>query len=95
MATLTSSPPTTGVELVGLAKSFGAVQAVERVDISLARGETVALLGPNGAGKSTIIDMLLAIGNTKAAAASPCNAPVTIFCTAPKRVGRGWCPPPT
>jgi ABC-2 type transport system ATP-binding protein len=58
---LSSSPPTTGVQLVDLAKSFGAVQAVQGVDISVAPGETVALLGPNGAGKSTTIDMMLGL----------------------------------
>ena len=49
------------VVLDGLVKSFGAVQAVRGVDISIERGETVALLGPNGAGKSTTIDMLLGL----------------------------------
>jgi ABC-2 type transport system ATP-binding protein len=47
--------------LSDLAKSFGSVQAVRGVDISIARGETVALLGPNGAGKSTTLDMLLGL----------------------------------
>jgi ABC-2 type transport system ATP-binding protein len=49
------------IELRGLAKSYGSVQAVRAVDISIERGETVALLGPNGAGKSTTIDMLLGL----------------------------------
>jgi ABC-2 type transport system ATP-binding protein len=51
----------TGVELTGLTKSFGAVRAVRGIDLSIARGETVALLGPNGAGKSTTIDMMLGL----------------------------------
>jgi ABC-2 type transport system ATP-binding protein len=54
-----------GVELRGAAKSFrtrsGTVHAVRGIDVSLARGETVALLGPNGAGKSTTIDMILGL----------------------------------
>jgi len=53
------------VELHGLAKSFrspsGPVHAVRGIDVTIARGETVALLGPNGAGKSTTIDMLLGL----------------------------------
>jgi ABC-2 type transport system ATP-binding protein len=49
------------IELQGLAKSFGPVQAVRGVDISIPRGQTLALLGPNGAGKSTTIDMLLGL----------------------------------
>ena len=50
-----------GIELSGLAKSFGEVRAVRGIDIAIAPGETVALLGPNGAGKSTTIDMLLGL----------------------------------
>ena len=49
------------IELEGLAKSFGPVQAVRGVDISIPRGQTLALLGPNGAGKSTTLDMLLGL----------------------------------
>ncbi len=54
------------IELCGLAKSYrggprGPVHAVRGIDVSIARGETVALLGPNGAGKSTTIDMLLGL----------------------------------
>jgi ABC-2 type transport system ATP-binding protein len=53
------------VELHGLAKSFrspsGPVHAVRGIDVTIARGETLALLGPNGAGKSTTIDMLLGL----------------------------------
>ncbi len=50
-----------GIELSGLAKSFGEVRAVRGIDIAVSPGETVALLGPNGAGKSTTIDMLLGL----------------------------------
>ena len=49
------------IAIAGLTKSFGAVKAVQGVDISIARGETVALLGPNGAGKTTTIDILLGL----------------------------------
>src|SRR5262245_21952177 len=51
----------TGIELRGVVKSFGAVRAVRGIDVDVAAGETVALLGPNGAGKSTTIDMLLGL----------------------------------
>ena len=50
-----------GIELKGLAKSFGDVRAVRGIDVAVSPGETVALLGPNGAGKSTTIDMLLGL----------------------------------
>src|SRR5436309_5697831 len=53
------------IELKGLQKTFrsprGPVHAVRSIDVTIARGQTVALLGPNGAGKSTTIDMLLGL----------------------------------
>jgi ABC-2 type transport system ATP-binding protein len=55
-------PPTTPlIELTGLSKSFGPVQAVRDLDLAIRPGEVVALLGPNGAGKSTTIDLLLGL----------------------------------
>lgn len=42
----------------GLKKSYGQVQAVKNVDITINKGEIVGLLGPNGAGKSTTISMI-------------------------------------
>ena len=47
------------VEVRGLTKIFGPVTAVDRLDLTVARGEVVAFLGPNGAGKSTTLDVLL------------------------------------
>ena len=46
------------VEVKQLKKSFGELQAVRGVDISIIQGEVFSLLGPNGAGKSTTISML-------------------------------------
>ena len=50
-----------GIVLSHLSKSYGAVRAVRSIDLTIARGETVALLGPNGAGKTTTIDMVLGL----------------------------------
>jgi ABC-2 type transport system ATP-binding protein len=50
-----------GIRATGLTKSYGPVQAVRGVDLTVAPGETVALLGPNGAGKSTTIDIVLGL----------------------------------
>jgi branched-chain amino acid transport system ATP-binding protein len=46
------------LEVRGLAKAFGGVQAVRGVDFDLGRGETLALIGPNGAGKTTCFNLL-------------------------------------
>ena len=51
------------VDAAGLQKSFGAVRAVENVDLRVRPGEIVAFLGPNGAGKTTTIDMLLGLSD--------------------------------
>ncbi|GAA1191205.1 ABC transporter ATP-binding protein [Kitasatospora gansuensis] len=44
-----------------VSKSYGAVKAVNGLDLVLRPGETVALLGPNGAGKSSSLDLLLGL----------------------------------
>jgi ABC-2 type transport system ATP-binding protein len=49
------------VHLQGITKSYGAVRAVNGIDLEIHRGETIALLGPNGAGKTTTINMLLGL----------------------------------
>jgi ABC-2 type transport system ATP-binding protein len=46
------------VEVVGLRKSYGSVQAVRDVGFTVRSGEIVALLGPNGAGKTTTLEIL-------------------------------------
>jgi D-xylose transport system ATP-binding protein len=49
------------VEITGLRKSFGAVHALQGVDLALADGEVTALLGDNGAGKSTLVRCLTGV----------------------------------
>ncbi|HKB70044.1 MAG TPA: ABC transporter ATP-binding protein [Thermoanaerobaculia bacterium] len=41
-----------------LRKAFGAVRAVDGIDLEIPRGECFGLLGPNGAGKTTTIEIL-------------------------------------
>ncbi len=46
------------VQLRGLAKRFGAVVAVDGVDLDVPRGSFLGLVGPNGAGKTTTLAMV-------------------------------------
>jgi ABC-2 type transport system ATP-binding protein len=50
------------VDLQGVRRRFGAVRAVDGIDLRIELGEIAALLGPNGAGKTTTIDMILGLG---------------------------------
>jgi spermidine/putrescine ABC transporter ATP-binding subunit len=45
-------------ELVGVVKRFGAVTAVDGVDLAVRRGEFLSLLGPSGCGKTTALRLL-------------------------------------
>lgn len=46
------------LECVGLTKKWGALTAVDAVDLAVNSGEIVALIGPNGAGKSTVFNLI-------------------------------------
>lgn len=43
------------LHLKGVSVHYGGVKALDKVDVSVRRGEIVALMGPNGAGKSTVL----------------------------------------
>ncbi len=55
---MSDSGATPAVEIRGLRKTYGALEAVRGIDLSVARGEVFALLGPNGAGKTTTVEIL-------------------------------------
>ena len=49
---------TPAIRLTGLTKSFGAVTAVDGVDLEVGEGEFFSMLGPSGSGKTTVLRMI-------------------------------------
>jgi len=74
------------LELRGVSKSFGAVQALYQVDFHVAPGEVMALVGDNGAGKSTLIKCIAGIHPADEGEILFEGQPVTIH--GPKDAGR-------
>ena len=58
MASRTQAVTEPAIEVRGLHKSYGQVEAVRGIDLSVSKGEVFALLGPNGAGKTTTVEIL-------------------------------------
>ncbi len=71
-----SDTPT--LELRGVSKSFGSVQALTDVDFEVRPGEVMALVGDNGAGKSTLIKCVAGIHGYDAGEILFEGKPVTI-----------------
>jgi len=46
------------LQLTGISRSFGAIQALDNVSLSVAPGEVMGLMGDNGAGKSTLVKIV-------------------------------------
>ncbi|MDQ4082337.1 MAG: ABC transporter ATP-binding protein, partial [Actinomycetota bacterium] len=58
----------------GLAKRYGAVEALAGVDVDVEEGELVGLLGPNGAGKSTLVKIACGLARPSAGTVAICGA---------------------
>jgi D-xylose transport system ATP-binding protein len=58
---MSASPASPILELAGITKRFGAVQALSGVHLEVSPGEVVALVGDNGAGKSTLVKTIAGI----------------------------------
>ena len=77
-----SAPP--AISITGLTKRFGAVRAVDGLDLVVRPGEVVAFLGPNGAGKTSTIDVVLGLSRPSAGEVRVCG-------TSPRAaVANGW-----
>jgi len=63
------------VQTAGLTKRYGTRLAVDRVDLTVRRGEVYGFLGPNGAGKTTTLRMLLGLIRPTSGAATVLGMP--------------------
>jgi len=51
-------PNVPAIEIIDLCKTFGSLQAVDHLSLTVQQGEIFGLLGPNGSGKTTTINMI-------------------------------------
>jgi branched-chain amino acid transport system ATP-binding protein len=49
------------LELSGIAKRFGGLEVIRRMDFAVGTGEIIGLIGPNGAGKTTIFNLVTGV----------------------------------
>lgn len=61
------------IELVDLTKKYGSHLAVDKLSLTIKKGEVFGLLGPNGAGKSTTILMMLGLTEPDSGTVKVCN----------------------
>lgn len=70
----------------GIAKSFGDVVALDRIDLDVAQGHIHGLVGPNGAGKTTLLGLLLGLAVADDGQLEILNTPVGRALAAPDGV---------
>ena len=75
---MSSTPALPALSLHGIDKSFGAVRALEGIDLEVRRGEVVALVGDNAAGKSTLAKVIAGVLTPDAGIIESDGVPVTI-----------------
>ena len=76
----------------GVAKRFGAVQAVDHAQLCVERGEFVALLGPSGCGKTTLLRLIAGFEGPEAGTIEVAGTPVAGDGTwvPPRSARSGW-----
>ena len=65
------------IELQGISKNFGSVQALQNINCSFYEDEVVGLVGDNGAGKSTLVKIIAGVFRQDAGKILVDSIPVT------------------
>lgn len=68
---------TPSIEIAGLCKSYGAMQVLFDVDLSVAQGERLVICGPSGSGKSTLIRTINALEGFQKGKVTVAGIPLT------------------
>ncbi len=79
------------LQVEGLRKSYGEIQAVKGISFEIAPGENYGLLGPNGAGKTTTIQMIAGVLAADGGRVTVCGEELTTVTTSVKS-HIGWVP---
>ena len=79
------------LELSGVSKHFGAIQALAGVSLALHAGEVVGLMGDNGAGKSTLVKIIAGNFPPSAGTMTMSGRPVAFHQPTDARWASAWC----
>lgn len=69
---------TAALEIRGLRKAYGDIQALDGVDLTIGQGQLVGFLGPNGAGKTTTMRSIIGLTAVDEGSVTWQGAPITI-----------------
>ncbi len=75
------------IELSGVAKHYGDVRAVRRIDLAVRQGEFVTILGPSGSGKTTLLNLIAGLTEPSAGRIAIGGRDVTRLPAAQRNVG--------
>jgi len=75
------------IELIGVAKRYGPLSAVEDIDLAVEEGEFVTVLGPSGSGKTTLLTMIAGLAGPSAGRIEIGGRDVTWLPAARRNVG--------
>ncbi len=73
---MTASVSMPAIELDSIVKTYGRTTALDRLSLTVGRGELVGLLGPNGAGKTTAIKLVLGLARPTSGTGRVLGAPL-------------------